>query len=186
MSLSPAMIAVLGGGVVRTFQVPALVNSLTVLDHLLIAQNAPGGESAEADALRPSRTIRLSAEVDEMVSRVNFRDKLSTPTTTLSFGERRIVANLCSCIRPAKIMLLDEPFANLSIAAVEGMKEILRRLATVEGRLIVMTEHHPRYVAGFASRFMQVHEKNLKELPVQQTTESAVREMLVKQKIDYD
>jgi energy-coupling factor transporter ATP-binding protein EcfA2 len=121
-----------------------------------------------------------------MVSRVNFRDKLSTPTTTLSFGERRIVANLCSCIRPAKIMLLDEPFANLSIAAVEGMKEILRRLATVEGRLIVMTEHHPRYVAGFASRFMQVHEKNLKELPVQQTTESAVREMLVKQKIDYD
>jgi branched-chain amino acid transport system permease protein len=143
-SLPPHARAQLGIG--RTFQHIGLARNLSVLDNLLLAQHQladydigsalvylPKAGNAEAELLERSRGILAALGFEA------FADK---PVKHLSGGQQRIVELACALSTGPELLMLDEPSAGMSPAAVENLAERLRDLRDELGRTVLLIEHH--------------------------------------------
>lgn len=92
---------------------------LTVYENLVIADH-------QAQAERETKH-RLMLKYKELLEPLKLSDRMKQPVRTLSGGERQLLALLIARLRPASLVLLDEPLAALDPAKVElCMREIVR------------------------------------------------------------
>ena len=147
----PLTICSFGGGLTRTFQTPVLVDELSVRENLYLAfRNASEGFSA---LLRPRREINTSnamsrSAVERYLEEFALSDARDSLAGVLSYGRRRIVANLIALLHDSKTVLLDEPFANLHSTQVELLKSAIRREALEREKCVLIIEHSPHYLTG--------------------------------------
>lgn len=107
----------------------SLLNSLTVLDNLMLPARARGVPSTEAR----QRAEALLAS-DGLVALGEAR------AATLSGGERRRVELLRCLAATPSVLLLDEPFAGVDPVAVDSLQDRIRRLAA-GGLGVLITDH---------------------------------------------
>ena len=109
-----------------------------------------------ADNVRLGRPSASDHEVDlaiadaglaELVARLpgGIETRLGEGGAGLSAGERQRVALARAFLRPAPLLLLDEPTANLDAATEVDVIDALRRLA--RGRTVLLVAHRPALVA---------------------------------------
>jgi energy-coupling factor transporter ATP-binding protein EcfA2 len=77
------------------------------------------------------------------------------PTDALSGGERQRLALAAVLIARPRLLLLDEPTANLDASAAAAFADALRRVAD-EGRTLVLVEHRVDAVAPFITRVVAI------------------------------
>lgn len=152
------------GGLARSFQVPALIGDLSVLDNLLLATRLPGesfcslmrpfDRSCECDAI-----ARAEAALEEF----GLVDLRRQPAATLSYGQRRIVSVLLTLLTGSGLVLLDEPFANVHPATVELLMTLLRR-ETARGKTLLLVEHPPRYIIQLATTAFLLRDGRLRRV----------------------
>jgi ABC-type branched-subunit amino acid transport system ATPase component len=133
-------------GLARTFQQIGLSKDQTVLENLLLAQHLVAGYGT-ADALlytpRAARTEReMEERAREAIEALGFAGREQTPVRLLSHGQQRIVEVGCSLLCDPELLMLDEPSAGMSPAAVENLAERLRDLRDVMGRTVLLIEHN--------------------------------------------
>ncbi len=70
------------------------------------------------------------------------RDRLKDPPTKLSGGQQRLCLARVLAMRP-RILLLDEPTANIDVHNTVKIEEALKELVREEGLTIVLVTHMP-------------------------------------------
>jgi energy-coupling factor transporter ATP-binding protein EcfA2 len=82
----------------------------------------------------------IIARIDEVVRRAGIRELVGRETAQLSGGERQLVAAAGTLMMRPRLIVVDEPLANLDPATATRLLRLLRELAD-EGTAIVIVEH---------------------------------------------
>lgn len=88
------------------------------------------------------RGQRADERIDEMLARVGLRELAHTPAQKLSGGEMQRVALARALVIEPRVLLLDEPTANLDPYNVGMIESIVREQNRARGTTIVLVTHN--------------------------------------------
>jgi branched-chain amino acid transport system ATP-binding protein len=97
----------------------------------------------------------LAERAEVALARVGLDHIAARPLAQTSYGERRRVEIAMALAQEPRVLLLDEPFAGLSIDERRGVKELL--LSIPRDVTIVMIEHNMDVALDFADRITLLH-----------------------------
>jgi branched-chain amino acid transport system ATP-binding protein len=101
------------------------------------------------------RLQHLTAQARAALDRVGLEHIAARPLSETSYGERRRVEIAMALAQNPKVLLLDEPFAGLSIDERQDVRKLL--LAIPRDVTIVMIEHDMDVALDFADRITLLH-----------------------------
>ena len=90
--------------------------------------------------------------VRQSLERVNLWDRRSSRITQLSGGQRQRIFIARALAQDAKIILMDEAFSGVDVAAQEDIVEVLQSLRD-EGRIVIISTHD---LTNIAQRFDRI------------------------------
>jgi ABC-type branched-subunit amino acid transport system ATPase component len=132
-------------GMVRSFQDCRLYPELTVLDVLLLSEDARHEVQVIPTTLRlpwARRAERRKLEaVDRVIAAFGLERFRQHRTAELSTGTRRVVDLASIVLARPRLLLLDEPTAGIAQREAEAFIPLLRRLHQVANTTIVLVEH---------------------------------------------
>jgi ABC-type branched-subunit amino acid transport system ATPase component len=135
----------LGVGMVRSFQDCRLYPELTVLDVLLLSEDARQEVGVLSTTLRLPWATRAErrkrAAVDEVIGAFGLERFRNHRTAELSTGTRRVVDLASIVLARPRLLLLDEPTAGIAQREAEAFIPLLRRIHEVADTTIVLVEH---------------------------------------------
>jgi ABC-type branched-subunit amino acid transport system ATPase component len=133
--------------VVRTFQVPRLVEELSVVQNVML-----GREAIERPVLRRSarREATEMVEARALLADTDLDQLMHRPAGSLGTGERKYVELARATFSSASVLLLDEPAVGLSLQEVE---QLLLRLSQLreKGAAILVIDHNMHFIEGLAN-----------------------------------
>jgi branched-chain amino acid transport system ATP-binding protein len=146
-SMSSADIARLG--LVRSFQISAVFDDLTVLENVRIALQRRRGDSY--DFWRSEAILgHYDDEARAYIEDVGLAEFVNHRAAELSYGRKRALEIATTLSLEPDMLLLDEPMAGMAQADVERISALIRRIG--EGRTILMVEHNLSVVADLSDR----------------------------------
>lgn len=95
----------------------------------------------------------LRARTEELLSQVGLADVASRPIYTLSGGMKQKLALCTALATGAKMLILDEPFANLDPEACASLSELLGRMNR-QGLTLLVVDHRFDWWKPFLSRIV--------------------------------
>ena len=141
-------------GIGRTYQIITLFPRDTLLRNVTLSLLG-------LDRLRWNPFVRLDhqlallARAREVLTRVGLGPLADRPLVQTSYGERRRVEIAMALAQNPRVLLLDEPFAGLSI---EERRDVLALVAGIPRDVtIVMIEHDMDVALDFAERITVLH-----------------------------
>lgn len=138
-------------GVSRTLQHPYMFTELTVWENIALGCDYMSRSGILKSGLSLPQARRSEKEVYEtaltLATNVGLREMAGQRANQLSFGQARLVEIARSLAGPARVLLLDEPFAGLSFAMIETMKAILLDLRG-RGYTILLIDHNFEHVSN--------------------------------------
>jgi branched-chain amino acid transport system permease protein len=141
-------------GVGRTFQTPRLIASLTALDNVVFGAFIRERANLLSIALRlphaRREARRLREEALGFLDFVGVADRAETEAGETPHGQQRLIEIARAMMGGARLILLDEPAAGLSMAELERLERLITRICAL-GATIVIVEHHLDLVANIAS-----------------------------------
>jgi len=142
-------------GISRTFQVPAVFQSLTVRENVQTALLSRRGMSGSLVA----KAGRLFApEAEAVLAQVGLLAYADDGCGTLSLGDlKRIELALALASEPA-LLLLDEPTAGMSSEERADLMETVVRIVRERNLTVLFTEHDMDVVFGTATRILVLHQ----------------------------
>ena len=136
-------------GLGRSFQVSAVIPPYTVEDNILLALlgRERQGFNLFANARKKQALVN---EIKDHATRVKLENRLTTPASDLSHGERRRLELAMALALKPKVFLLDEPMAGLGN---EGANELTSLLSELKHEApILLVEHDMDAVFALADR----------------------------------
>jgi branched-chain amino acid transport system ATP-binding protein len=141
-------------GMARTYQIITLFPRDTILRNVTLALLG-------LSPLRWNPVVRLDAQDDirsraeAALGRVGLAHLAARPLSQTSYGERRRVEIAMALAQSPKVLLLDEPFAGLSVDERRDVRQLLA--AIPRDVTIVMIEHDMDVALEFADRITLLH-----------------------------
>lgn len=136
-------------GMSRAYQVPQLFSSMTVADHMIMADIAASRTGFHM--WRKSAGLAdLSPSQKNLLDQVGLAHLAAKPAASLAHGEKRQLELVLCLVSQAKLLILDEPLAGLGPVESEQMIALLRSLKQKYGILLV--EHDMDAVFSLADR----------------------------------
>jgi len=141
-------------GLARTYQIITLFPGETLLRNVTLS--LLGLSPLRWNPLaRLDRQQHLVDKALAALSRVGLQHLADRPVAQTSYGERRRVEIAMALAQEPKVLLLDEPFAGLS---VEERGDVLRLIGSIPRDVtIVMIEHDMDVALEFAERITLLH-----------------------------
>ncbi|MBO0687726.1 MAG: sugar ABC transporter ATP-binding protein, partial [Candidatus Dormibacteraeota bacterium] len=135
-------------GIVRTFQVPRLVDELTVLENVVL-----GREASEASPFRRRPAVEASelSRARQTLAGLSLEHLADRPARSLGTGERKEVELARAVFSEASVVLLDEPAVGLALDEVERLGQWLRRMRE-QGMAVLVIDHNLDFVRSLADR----------------------------------
>jgi len=141
-------------GMARTFQRMELFGSLTVRDHLLVADRSThrsGGLFRDLTGRsRPSADER--ARCDAVLELVGLTAVADRPASSLTLGHGRIIELARALMCEPDLLFLDEPSSGLDHRETDEMGTVLEHVRAERGTAILLCEHDVAFVERLASR----------------------------------
>jgi branched-chain amino acid transport system ATP-binding protein len=131
--------AIAGRGVVHIMQGDGLFPDMTVEENLLMGAFLGGSWRNRRSALR-----QVYSDL-ELV-----HEKSDQKARTLSGGERRLVGLARGMMRPARLLLIDEPSLGLAPVAIEAVYAAIARLREESSATLVLIEENFTHIAEIA------------------------------------
>ena len=103
------------------------------------------------------------ARIDECLALVELRRERSLPVRAFSKGMRKKLVLARELMHAPRVLLLDEPTANLDVHSTELIRDLLRALAR-QGTTVFMTTHNMREVEQVCQRVAIINHGRLIDL----------------------
>jgi branched-chain amino acid transport system ATP-binding protein len=141
-------------GMARTYQIITLFPRDTILRNVTLALLglSPMRWNPIGDL---ERQHHLAQRAHEALARVGLTHIADRPLSETSYGERRRVEIAMALAQNPKVLLLDEPFAGLSIDERRDVHDLL--IAIPRDVTVVMIEHNMDVALDFAERITLLH-----------------------------
>ena len=134
-------------GVVRTFQINQLFNTLTPLSSLALAVSVHRG--ASAGWWRPlGGDAAVAAECERLLESFRLQDMMNQPVALLAYGKRRLLEIATALACEPRVLLLDEPVAGVPEGERQEIFETINALPAEVSILLI--EHDMDLVFNFA------------------------------------
>jgi len=139
-------------GIARTFQVPEVFRSLTVLENVMVGSTFG----------RPMSILRVSRQDERRIAKetaikaldfVGLGEKKFSSLESLSLLEVKSLMIASALATNPKLLLLDEPVAGLSTQEIAQVTELMRQMNR-EGITIIMVEHIMKTLMRLSHRVM--------------------------------
>jgi branched-chain amino acid transport system ATP-binding protein len=141
-------------GIARTYQIITLFPGETLLRNVTLALLGLSRRRWNP-FVRLDRQAPLIARARETLARVALDHLADRPLAQTSYGERRRVEVAMALAQNPRVLLLDEPFAGLSI---DERRDVLRLVTSIPRDVtIVMIEHDMDVALDFAERISVLH-----------------------------
>jgi putative ABC transport system ATP-binding protein len=123
----------------------------------------PGDRAIRNACLKLWLTNRRNAEavVGPLLVRLGLGDRLNHPTELLSMGERQRLSIARALALNPKLVLADEPTANLDSRRTSEVLTLLRELCTERGTVTLLATHDEK-AAAFADRTYELEDGHLR------------------------
>jgi branched-chain amino acid transport system ATP-binding protein len=135
-------------GLARTFQQVRLFDNLSIEENLLVALDHPG-EKLHKCLFYTRESNSARKRIVKVLEFVGLKKPLSTLTSELSYGQKRLVELARALMMDYSLLLLDEPTAGVNPAVREKLKHLLRRLRS-QGKTILLIEHDMDFVMSLS------------------------------------
>src|SRR5215469_15571723 len=141
-------------GMARTYQIITLFARDTIQHNVTLALLGLSSLRWNPVAVL-SRQTHLAVSARDALRRVGLEHIAGRPLAETSYGERRRVEIAMALAQNPKVLLLDEPFAGLSIDERQDVRKLLA--AIPRDVTIVMIEHDMDVALEFAERISVMH-----------------------------
>ncbi|MBC7705698.1 MAG: ABC transporter ATP-binding protein [Rhodoferax sp.] len=136
-------------GLVRTFQINQLFNSMTPLQTLAMVVSQRDGLGASWWPVL-GKSAHVARRCDELLQQFRLTDVMHQRTEMLAYGKRRLLEIAIALACQPSVLLLDEPVAGVPAGERE---ELLQTMAALPQDVsILLIEHDMDLVFSFASR----------------------------------
>ena len=162
-------------GIARTFQTSSVFSNLTCLENVRIAAQAAHGKSMNLTK-NAYKFTEVVANAHESLAQVGLSGFAMQRAGSLSHGDKRRLEIAIVLASKSEIVLLDEPMAGMSVEHVPELVEIIRSLASVHKKSVLIVEHHMEVVLGLADRIAVL---NYGELLVCDTPTNVINNAIV-------
>jgi branched-chain amino acid transport system ATP-binding protein len=132
-------------GLVKTFQTSRPFFSMSFLDNVAIGALARMGSMAAA-----------RKEAADCLDLVGLADRHDTPSSGASTGQRKRLEIARALATNPRLLMLDEPFGGVDIAAVASLVELLLRIRK-KGVIVLLIEHNLEAVHQLVDRLIAMN-----------------------------
>lgn len=149
-------------GLVRTFQIPRELGTMSVLENLMLVPAGQAGEKIWNPWFFPSRVGReeeanfiKATEVLEFVELIHLRDEYAG---NLSGGQKKLLELARTLMCDPKMILLDEPGAGVNRVLMKKLTTDIERLRRERGITFFVIEHDMDLVTQLCDRVIVMSE----------------------------
>jgi ABC-type branched-subunit amino acid transport system ATPase component len=135
-------------GIRRTFQIPRLVDVMSVEQNLLVGHG--GGDAHE----RRER-------IEMLLGRFGLGGLRGMAVAALPFGVRREVELVRALTHVPRVLMLDEPVSGLEDEEAEKLLGVLLDLQAIEGWGLLVIEHDLKFITRVSERLMVMEDGRL-------------------------
>jgi urea transport system ATP-binding protein len=139
-------------GVGRKFQTPSIYENLTVFENLEVS--FPRGRSV-LGCIAFRRTEDVIARVRKVAKEIFLEEHLHVEGALLSHGQKQWLEIGMLLMQEPELLMLDEPVAGMSAPEREQTADLLRRISSDRG--IVIIEHDMEFVSQIAHKVTVLH-----------------------------
>lgn len=155
-------------GLVRSFQLVSVFNSLTVEENIALSIYSiilkRRGRDADLKMFhkRIEKEEDVKAEIERVLDILNLTKYRRELTSRLPYGLKRLVElAMCFALKP-RILFLDEPFAGLNDVEIQTLYEVLLNIVKSNYiRYLVIVEHKITWLRMLAERLLVMFEGKL-------------------------
>lgn len=166
-------------GIIRTFQLVSVFDSLSVLDNLLLSIMNSGQipSSSRSFYFAEAHKDTLKESCFNALKTLGIEQKSEYMTSELSYGDKRKLEIAVALSMRPKILLLDEPFAGLSDQEIVEVSNIIKQFKKSFSMIII--EHKISRIVELVDRLCVMHEGRLiaEGIPNQVLCDPLVREV---------
>ncbi len=151
-------------GMGRVWQSPIVFPNHTVLDNLLISSHERKGENILYCLFRYQSFVkdekRLKSKALLLLEEIGMLSKKECLAGELSLGEKKILGIAMLLMNDSKLLLLDEPYSNITVLMIERISSILKDIRE-QGKTILMIEHKVMYARVIADKMYNINDKKI-------------------------
>jgi branched-chain amino acid transport system ATP-binding protein len=149
-------------GLVRTFQIPHELGSMTVIENLMLVPMKQAGERLWNTWLLPWRVSREEAanfaRAEEVLRFLNLHHLRDEYAANLSGGQKKLLELGRTLMCDPKMILLDEPAAGVNRTLMRQIVADIRRLRDELGITFFVIEHDMDIIALLCDRLIVMSE----------------------------
>ena len=148
--LAPRMVTKLG--VARSFQVPQLYSSMTVLEGMLLSLSAAANESS--NFWKPIYRDTWKSEALEILERFGLDEYANRAVNELPQGGRKLLDIALSFALNPKLLLMDEPTSGVSIEDKFQVMDTLVKVLKEGDITTIFVEHDMEVIQRYGERML--------------------------------
>ena len=148
--LAPRMVTKLG--VARSFQVPQLYSSMTVLEGMLLSLSAAANESS--NFWKPIYRDTWKSEALEILERFGLAEYANRAVNELPQGGRKLLDIALSFALNPKLLLMDEPTSGVSIEDKFQVMDTLVKVLKEGDITTIFVEHDMEVIQRYGERML--------------------------------
>ncbi len=151
-------------GICRSFQIPQLYSSLSVLDNMriglgIVLRNAGlGGYFARGGAPVPGFGKPAEEVAEHLLARFGLADYRNRNAQVLPGGVRKLLDIALTMVAKPRVLLLDEPTSGVSAQEKFGIMQMVLDAVRAEGATVLFVEHDMEVVSRFAQRVLAFYD----------------------------
>ena len=139
-------------GIARSFQIPQLYASMSVLENVMVALAARSGRGF--DFWRPFRHREWLVEAQDILDRFALRGYAAESVTALPEGGRKLLDVVLSFALQPRLLLMDEPTSGVGTEEKFAVMDTLAAALEPTDVTVIFVEHDMDVVRRYAQRVL--------------------------------